>query len=86
MTSCSVYTLGEVAGGQQLLLGDGLDIVHWVVSNCIVHHLFCVDITIAAVVIIIVIISSFAFLLNCLRLNSQVFTFSHSLPHPTVGG
>jgi len=35
MTSRSVCKLGELAGGQQLLLGNGLGIIHWVVSNYI---------------------------------------------------
>jgi len=33
MTSCTVYKLGELAGGQRSLLRDGLGIVHQVVSN-----------------------------------------------------
>jgi len=36
-----------------------------------VHHLFCIHI----IITIIIIISSFAFLLNCLYLSSRVFTF-----------
>ena len=74
VTSCPVYELGQLGGGQRLL-----DVVHWVVSNCIVHHLFCVY---SIVTIIITIISSFAFLLNCLYLNPWIFTFSPSPPHP----
>jgi len=35
MMSCSVYKLGELAGGQRSLLRDGLGIVHQVLSNCI---------------------------------------------------
>jgi len=84
MTSCSVYKLGELAGGklaggQRLLVRDGLGIGHPVVSNCIVHHLVFI------IIIIIIIISSFAVLLNCLYLNPQVLLFSHSPLHPTTG-
>jgi len=45
MTSCSVYKLGELAGGPWSLHGHGLGIVHWVVTNCIcassVLYIYC---------------------------------------------
>jgi len=47
-----------------------------------VHHLFCVFI----IIVVAVVISSFAFLVNCLYLCPRVFTYSHSPPHATVGG
>jgi len=80
--------LGELTGGsprqrrrqvvQWSLLGDRLGIVHGVVSNCIVHHLYII------IIIIIIIFSSFAFLLNCLYLNPgvSVFFFPFLLPIP----
>ena len=76
---CSVDKLGELArGSQRSLLGAGLGIVHLVVSNCICASLvFC-----SIIIVIIIVTSSFAFLLNCLYLNLWVFTFSHSPPHP----
>ena len=81
MMSCTVYKLGELAGGQQLLTGDRLGIVHCMVSNCISASLvLCISIYI---IITIIIIPSFTFLLNFIYLNPQDFTFSHSPSHPT---
>jgi len=43
----------------------------------------CFVYIIIIIIIIIIVISSLTFLLNCLYLNPQVFTFSHSPSHPT---
>ena len=74
---------GGVGWGQRSLFGDGLSIVNRVVSNCMVYHLFCIYYYYYYYYYLF-----FAFLLNCLYLNSQVFFtfFSHSPPHATEGG
>jgi len=81
MMSCSVYKLRELARGQQSLLWDGMGVVHRVVSNCICASL----VLYMPIIVIFIIITSFAFLLNCLYLNSRVFTFPILFPIPRGG-
>jgi len=70
---------GSWPGSSNCCLGTGwVSFIRWW-ATAFVHHLFCIHII---VTIIIIIISSFALLLNCLYLNLQVFTFSHPPPSP----
>lgn len=89
MVSCSGYKLGGNLTGP--LLRNLLGIGQWVVSNCILHHLFCTITTKQHidVVIIINIIINFLFsfcILTHFNLNPQMFFSPHSLPHPTGSG
>lgn len=56
---------GSWLGGLPLP-GVWLGIGRWVVSNCTVHHLFCVHIITTTTIIILI---SFSVFLNCLYLN-----------------
>jgi len=80
MVSCSVHKLGELARDQRSLLRDRLGISQRVVTALCITCFVCITI-----------ISSLAFLLNCLYLNSSVlvffffFIFFILLPNPVRG-
>lgn len=67
-TSYSVYKLGRAGQGRPIAVQDRLGIGQRVVSNLIVHHLFCLGLI------------SLFFLT---ALSTQVLPFAHSPPHPT---
>jgi len=79
MTSCSAYELGELAGGSDRWSGTGWVLfIGWGATElritCFVHILITI--------IVMIIISSFAFLSNCLSQPTSFTFFSPILPSP----
>jgi len=74
--------LKELAGKGYLLLSSGLGTRQW--EHCTVYSLFCIFFL---SVLLLLLLSSFAVLLNCLYPNTQALLFtSDSPPHPTGVG
>jgi len=67
------------AGG----VGWGAVIAAW--GQAGYHSLVVMNCIHVTLILYILLLLPLLFLLNCLYFNPQVFTFSHSPPHPTVG-
>jgi len=82
VASCSLYELQELSREQQSLLRMG-----WVLFiGCDPLHLCITCFAHIIIDVIVIIIYSFAFQLNCLYLNPQVFNFPILLPIPLGRG